>query len=73
MVTRSRTYSKSIDENIQCCGAVVIDKNNIAECLQAGPNPCSFALPFGYAFLCQHPRVNEIVVKTKNNTNTKTS
>ena len=25
------------------------------ECLREGPNPCRYALPFGYGFLCHHP------------------
>ena len=51
--------------NIDGCRALEIDKNNIAECLNTGPNSCSFALPFGYCFLCQHPRLNEILDNTK--------
>jgi hypothetical protein len=50
--------------NIEDCRAVKIDKNNIAECMLVGPNTCSFALPFGYCFLCQHPRLNEILENT---------
>jgi hypothetical protein len=50
--------------DIKDCRAVEIDKNNIAECLLVGPNTCSFALPFGYCFLCQHPRLNEILENT---------
>jgi len=29
------------------------------ECLRGGPNPCRYALPFGYSFLCHHPRLRE--------------
>ena len=29
------------------------------ECLRVGPNPCRYALPFGYSFLCHHPRLRE--------------
>ena len=52
-------------DNIDNCRAVEIDKNNIAECLRTGPNSCSFALPFGYCFLCRHPRLNEIIENTR--------
>ena len=30
------------------------------ECLRAGPNPCRYALPFGYGFLYHHPRLSEM-------------
>ncbi len=33
--------------------------------LQQGPQPCSHALPFGYCFLCTHPRVDEMIENTK--------
>ncbi len=36
-----------------------------AECVQQGPTPCSHALPFGYCFLCNHPRLDEIIENTK--------
>jgi len=29
------------------------------ECLRVGPNACRYALPFGYSFLCHHPRLRE--------------
>ena len=66
-VMTSYPETSKLDEqaNIEDCRAVEIDKNNIAECLLVGPNTCSFALPFGYCFLCQHPRLSEILDNTK--------
>ncbi len=47
------------------CRAEDIGVSGFAECLCSGPNNCAYALPFGYAFLCQHPRMGEIVDKTE--------
>jgi hypothetical protein len=52
--------------DIHSCRAVSLGETNFAECLLEGPNSCSYALPFGYCFLCQHPRLSEIVENTKN-------
>jgi hypothetical protein len=51
---------------INGCRAVRVGEASFAECLMEGPNTCSYALPFGYCFLCQHPLLNEIVENTKN-------
>ncbi len=47
------------------CRANSIGIAGFAECLCTGPNACAHALPFGYAFLCRHPRIAEIVENTK--------
>jgi hypothetical protein len=52
---------------IKNCRAVEIGVGNFAECAQWGPVNCAHALPFGYCFLCMHPRVNEIIENTKKN------
>jgi hypothetical protein len=52
--------------DIDNCRAVSLGETSFAECLLVGPNPCAYALPFGYCFLCQHPRLNEIIANTKN-------
>ena len=49
---------------IEDCRAHEVGVSGFAECQCAGPNACAFALPFGYAFLCQHPRLNEILEET---------
>ncbi len=41
------------------CQVVDIGIDGFAECLMSGPNTCKYALPFGYCFLCGHPRVSE--------------
>ena len=64
MVSNITTTKKETHGNIANCRVVEIG-NNIAECLKTGPNQCSFALPFGYCFLCEHPRLNEIIEKSK--------
>jgi hypothetical protein len=64
MTSNPETSIVDDQSNIGDCRAVEIDKNNIAECMLVGPNTCSFALPFGYCFLCQHPRLNEILENT---------
>lgn len=35
-----------------------------AECLCSGPNTCEYSIPFGYCFLCKHPRLEEILEHT---------
>ena len=50
---------------IENCRVVEIGVGNFAECAQWGPVDCSHALPFGYCFLCLHPRLDEIIENTK--------
>ncbi|MFH1184392.1 MAG: hypothetical protein V1755_05045 [Chloroflexota bacterium] len=38
--------------------------DGLAECLQAGPNACRYALPFGYSFLCSYPRRSQVGPRT---------
>jgi hypothetical protein len=47
------------------CRVVEVGIAGFAECVQQGPAPCSHALPFGYCFLCMHPRLSEIIENTK--------
>ncbi len=47
------------------CRAEAIGLSGFAECRCEGPNACAYALPFGYAFLCQHPRLNEILENSR--------
>ena len=51
--------------DIENCRVVEIGVEKFAECLKQGPCTCSYALPFGYCFLCKHPRLNEIIENTK--------
>ena len=50
---------------IENCRVFDIGIPQFAECLQAGPSTCSYALPFGYCFLCKHPRLDEIIENTR--------
>jgi hypothetical protein len=55
---------KSLRE-IENCRVFDIGIPQFAECLQEGPSMCSYALPFGYCFLCKHPRLGEIIENTR--------
>jgi hypothetical protein len=57
--------AESLLEEISECRADNIGVDGFAECLDVGPKACPYALPFGYAFLCRHPRIEEIVEKTR--------
>jgi hypothetical protein len=50
---------------LENCRVVEIGIAGFAECVQQGPAPCSHARPFGYCFLCNHPRLNDIIENTK--------
>jgi len=50
---------------IENCRVAEIGVEKFAECLKQGPCTCSYALPFGYCFLCKHPRLDEIIENTK--------
>jgi hypothetical protein len=60
----ANSKTKSI-RGIKNCRVVEIGVEKFAECLQQGPATCSYALPFGYCFLCQHPRLEEIIENSK--------
>ena len=59
-----KAKSKSL-HGIENCHVIDIGVENFAECLQQGPSTCSHALPFGYCFLCRHPRLDEIIENSK--------
>ena len=59
-----KTRTKSL-HGIENCRVLEIGISDFAECLQQGPASCAHALPFGYCFLCMHPRVSEIIENTK--------
>ena len=52
-------------QSIDNCRAVRLGETSFAECMMEGPNSCSYALPFGYCFLCQHPRLSDILETTE--------
>jgi len=39
------------------CRTLDLGIQGFAECLRQGPSGCQYAMPFGYAFLCSHPRL----------------
>ena len=63
-MTKQSVKTKSM-RGIENCRAVEIGVEKFAECLQPGPSTCSHALPFGYCFLCGHPRLDEIIENTR--------
>jgi hypothetical protein len=60
-----QTSKAKLVQEIKNCRVVDIGIQNFGECLKDGPSTCSYALPFGYCFLCSHPRVDEIIENTK--------
>jgi hypothetical protein len=50
---------------IENCRVVEIGISKMAECLKPGPCTCSYAVPFGYCFLCKHPQLGKIIANTK--------
>jgi hypothetical protein len=59
-----KTTSKSM-RGLENCRVIEIGIDGFAECMQQGPESCSHALPFGYCFLCRHPRLTDIIENTK--------
>jgi hypothetical protein len=47
------------------CRCLEIGVDRFAECQKQGPATCSYALPFGYCFLCTHPNLDQILENTK--------
>jgi hypothetical protein len=50
---------------LENCRVIATEIDGFAECAQWGPVNCAHALPFGYCFLCMHPRVDEMIENTK--------
>jgi hypothetical protein len=51
--------------DIRTCRALDLGQQDLAECRCTGPNDCVYALPFAYSYLCQHPRLHEILDATQ--------
>lgn len=60
----AKTKEKST-QGIKNCRVVEIGIGNFAECTEWRAINCSHALPFGYCFLCMHPRVDDMIENTK--------
>src|SRR6266498_4464045 len=50
---------------LENCRVMETGIGNFVECAQWGPINCAHALPFGYCFLCMHPRLDEMIENTK--------
>ncbi|HUH95779.1 MAG TPA: hypothetical protein VLZ89_00365 [Anaerolineales bacterium] len=61
-----KTDSKSRDlRSTKDCCVCDVGLTGFAECQMAGPNPCPYALPFGYGFLCRHPQLDALIEKSR--------
>ncbi len=65
MAINDNDRSQAVLVDIAECRALRVGVSGFAECQCVGPNNCAYALPFGYAFLCYHPRLAEIVANTE--------
>jgi hypothetical protein len=65
MAKQTATTKEKFLREIENCRVVDIGIEKFGECLKQGPATCSYAMPFGYCFLCGHPRVSEIIDNTK--------
>lgn len=65
MESKPNETSDAATVDLRTCRANSVGVAGFAECLCPGPNACAHALPFGYAFLCRHPRIAEIVENTQ--------
>lgn len=52
--------------NLAECRVADIGLSGFAECQKSGPNLCSYAVPFGYCFLCEYPRLEELLERSQN-------
>jgi len=59
------TLKNKAGSGIENCRVADIGIEKMAECLKPGPCTCSYAVPFGYCFLCNHPRLSEILANSK--------
>jgi hypothetical protein len=62
---RTDESTESLVEEIKGCRVYDIGLEGMAECQDRGPKACPYALPFGYGFLCRHPRLDVILERTR--------
>ena len=65
MTTNKTRISPSSMRGRENCRVLDLGIGSFAECLKPGPSTCSYAVPFGYCFLCKHPQVNRLIENTK--------
>lgn len=64
-MTEHDMKAKTKSQRIPNCRVVGIGVGDFAECTEWRAVNCSHALPFGYCFLCMHPRVDDMIENTK--------
>ena len=65
MTTKKTRVTPSSMRGKENCRVLDLGIGNFAECLKPGPSTCSYAVPFGYCFLCKHPQVDRLIENTK--------
>ena len=65
MNTKTVKTRRGTTRSIETCRVFDLGIGSFAECLKPGPSTCSYAVPFGYCFLCKHPQVNRLIENTK--------
>lgn len=65
MTQQNKKATPKNTNRIPNCQVVEIGIGDFAECAQWGPVTCVHAMPFGYSFLCMHPRVKDMIGNTK--------
>jgi hypothetical protein len=63
-ITKARTRN---EDSVKNCQVIELGIGDFAECAQWGPVTCEHAMPFGYTFLCMHPRVKDMIENTRKN------
>ena len=64
-MTKRNVRRNAISSEIENCRCLEVGVERFGECLKQGPATCSYALPFGYCFLCTHPNLDVIIETTK--------
>ena len=64
-MTKQNAKSATKPSSTPKCQVQAVGVENFGVCPQQGPQPCSYAMPFGYCFLCTHPRVDEMIENTR--------
>jgi hypothetical protein len=54
MSTPRKHARASAKSQADVCKTIDLGLEGFSECPLIGPNACSFAMPFGYGYLCQH-------------------
>jgi hypothetical protein len=63
-MTQKIDKTKNAD-SVDNCQVIEIGIGDFAECAQWKAVTCEHAMPFGYTYLCMHPRVKDVIENTK--------